>query len=41
MSPSALHYLEHYGVVILPALAVAEQIGLPLPAMPAGVMFWL
>jgi membrane protein DedA with SNARE-associated domain/rhodanese-related sulfurtransferase len=35
MSPSALPYLEHYGVVILPALAVAEQIGLPLPAMPA------
>jgi membrane protein DedA with SNARE-associated domain len=35
MSPSALQYLEHYGVVILPALAVAEQIGLPLPAMPA------
>jgi membrane protein DedA with SNARE-associated domain len=35
MSPSALQYLEHYGVVILPALTVAEQIGLPLPAMPA------
>jgi membrane protein DedA with SNARE-associated domain len=35
MSPLALPYLEHYGVVILPALAVAEQIGLPLPAMPA------
>ena len=35
MSPSALQYLEHYGVVILPALAVAEQVGLPLPAMPA------
>jgi membrane protein DedA with SNARE-associated domain len=35
MSPSALQYLQHYGVVILPALAVAEQIGLPLPAMPA------
>ena len=35
MSPSALQYLEHYGLVILPALAVAEQIGLPLPAMPA------
>jgi membrane protein DedA with SNARE-associated domain len=35
MSPSALQYLEHYGVVILPALAVAEQLGLPLPAMPA------
>lgn len=35
MSPSALPYLERYGVAILPALAVAEQIGLPLPAMPA------
>jgi len=35
MSPSALQYLEHYGVVILPVLAVAEQVGLPLPAMPA------
>jgi membrane protein DedA with SNARE-associated domain/rhodanese-related sulfurtransferase len=30
-----LHVLEHYGVVILPALAVAEQIGVPLPAVPA------
>jgi membrane protein DedA with SNARE-associated domain len=28
-------FLEHYGVVILPALAVAEQIGIPLPAVPA------
>jgi membrane protein DedA with SNARE-associated domain/rhodanese-related sulfurtransferase len=28
-------FLEHYGVVILPALAVAEQIGVPLPAVPA------
>ena len=35
MSPDGLHFLEHYGVVILPALAVAEQIGLPLPAVPA------
>ena len=35
MSPSALQYLEHYGVVILPALAVAEQIGVPPPAVPA------
>jgi membrane protein DedA with SNARE-associated domain len=35
MSPDGLHFLEHYGVVILPALAVAEQIGVPLPAVPA------
>ncbi len=35
MSPDGLHFLEHSGVVILPALAVAEQIGLPLPAVPA------
>jgi len=28
-------FLEHYGVVILPALAVAEQIGIPIPAVPA------
>ncbi len=35
MSPAGLHVIEHYGVVILPALAVAEQIGVPLPAVPA------
>jgi membrane protein DedA with SNARE-associated domain/rhodanese-related sulfurtransferase len=35
MSPAGLHFLEQYGVVILPALAVAEQIGVPLPAVPA------
>jgi membrane protein DedA with SNARE-associated domain/rhodanese-related sulfurtransferase len=35
MSPAGLHSLEHYGVVILPALAVAEQLGVPLPAVPA------
>src|SRR5262245_19391829 len=28
-------FLEHYGLVILPALAVAEQIGIPIPAVPA------
>jgi membrane protein DedA with SNARE-associated domain len=27
--------LEHYGVAILPALVVAEQLGVPLPAVPA------
>ena len=35
MSPAGLHFLEHYGLVILPALAVAEQLGVPLPAVPA------
>jgi membrane protein DedA with SNARE-associated domain/rhodanese-related sulfurtransferase len=36
MSPAdSLQLLEHYGVVILPALTVAEQIGVPLPAVPA------
>src|SRR4029450_10679581 len=36
MSPADnLHFLEHSGVVLLPALAVAEQIGIPLPAVPA------
>ena len=28
-------FLEHYGVVVLPALAVAEQVGIPIPAVPA------
>jgi membrane protein DedA with SNARE-associated domain len=27
-------WLEQYSVVILPALVVAEQIGIPLPAVP-------
>jgi membrane protein DedA with SNARE-associated domain len=27
--------IERYGVVILPALVVAEQVGIPLPAVPA------
>ena len=36
MSPAdSLPFLDRYGVVILPALAVAEQIGIPLPAVPA------
>jgi membrane protein DedA with SNARE-associated domain len=36
MSPAnGLELLEHYGVVIVPALVVAEQIGVPLPAVPA------
>src|SRR5215831_19360794 len=36
MSPAdSMLSLEHYGVVILPALTVAEQVGVPLPAVPA------
>lgn len=36
MSPAdSLRLLEQYSVVILPALTVAEQIGIPLPALPA------
>jgi membrane protein DedA with SNARE-associated domain/rhodanese-related sulfurtransferase len=36
MNPAdSLQVLEQYGVVILPALAVAEQVGVPLPAVPA------
>src|SRR5216684_2168453 len=36
MSPAdSLRFLEQYSVVILPALTVAEQIGVPLPAVPA------
>src|SRR5229473_1667829 len=36
MNPAdSVTFLEHYGVLILPALVVAEQIGVPLPAVPA------
>ena len=36
MSPTdSLQILEQYAVVILPVLVVAEQIGVPLPAVPA------
>jgi membrane protein DedA with SNARE-associated domain len=36
MSPAdSLEFLEQYGFAILPALVVAEQIGVPLPAVPA------
>jgi membrane protein DedA with SNARE-associated domain len=31
----SVQLLERYGAVILPALVVAEQIGIPLPAVPA------
>jgi membrane protein DedA with SNARE-associated domain len=30
-----VQWLERYGVIILPALAVFEQLGIPLPAVPA------
>ena len=33
--PSGVAWLERYSVVLLPALVVAEQIGIPLPAVPA------
>ena len=36
MNPvDSLQFFEQYGLVVLPALAVAEQIGIPLPAVPA------
>jgi membrane protein DedA with SNARE-associated domain/rhodanese-related sulfurtransferase len=36
MSPAdSLQFFEDYGVVLLPVLTVAEQLGLPLPAVPA------
>jgi membrane protein DedA with SNARE-associated domain len=31
----SVQWLERYSVVILPALVVAEQVGIPLPAVPA------
>ena len=34
-SAESLQLLERYSVVILPMLVVAEQIGIPLPAVPA------
>jgi membrane protein DedA with SNARE-associated domain len=34
-SADSLQLLERYGIVILPALVVAEQFGIPLPALPA------
>jgi len=30
-----LQFFERYGLVLLPALTVAEQMGIPLPAVPA------
>ena len=31
----SVQILERYSVVILPVLVVAEQVGVPLPAVPA------
>jgi hypothetical protein len=36
MDPAdSLQFLARYGLVIIPALVVAEQFGIPLPAVPA------
>src|SRR5215831_5957173 len=34
-SAGGIQLLERYSVVILPVLVVAEQVGVPLPAVPA------
>jgi membrane protein DedA with SNARE-associated domain len=39
MTPETLQMLDQYAFVILPALLVAEQFGLPLPAVPALLGF--
>ena len=39
MTPETLQVLDHYAFVILPALLVAEQFGIPLPAVPALLGF--
>ena len=40
MSPTdSLQALERYSLVIIPALVVAEQVGIPLPAVPALLGF--
>ena len=33
--PDGVEWLERYSVVLLPVLVVAEQVGIPLPAVPA------
>ena len=33
--PGGVEWLERYSVVLLPVLVVAEQVGIPLPAVPA------
>jgi membrane protein DedA with SNARE-associated domain len=39
MTPETLQMLDQYAFVILPALLVAEQFGIPLPAVPALLGF--
>lgn len=39
MTPETLQTLDQYAFVILPALLVAEQFGIPLPAAPALLGF--
>ena len=39
MSPETLRALDQYAFVILPVLLVAEQFGIPLPAVPALLGF--
>ena len=39
MTPETLQVLDQYAFVILPALLVAEQFGIPLPAVPALLGF--
>ena len=39
MTPETLQVLNQYAFVILPALLVAEQFGIPLPAVPALLGF--
>ena len=39
MTPEILRALDQYAFVILPALLVAEQFGIPLPAVPALLGF--
>ena len=39
MTPEILRALDQYAFVILPALLIAEQFGIPLPAVPALLGF--
>ena len=36
--PGGVEWLERYSVVLLPVLVVAEQVGIPLPAVTLGCM---
>jgi membrane protein DedA with SNARE-associated domain len=39
VTPEILRALDQYAFVILPALLIAEQFGIPLPAVPALLGF--